>query len=281
MDEIYTRMMQLMHQSLKGLKSENSVKQSFLSQKNQEHKRRLDDCIDDKASTTLLNGDIEVKVLRTPSSKKLGPGAYEFHEQPHKSHNIMEIMQQQEKIKERSESVKKRSHSKKDNEPFSNIKLSRKSFNGGSTANLQSQPEKVEESTKPRLQINIKRLTLGKQTTRSGNTTNSSCKNSLFQLVQGACPFEEIDPKEEKENRKYPKNPLDASYELLMNRQQAFGESKKVIEKYRKIVEQSQSMLNKTGDFVPASTAEETSPNLIMDHIATEDDTMAKTGRKL
>lgn len=124
MEGIYKKMIKLMQGSIKEQRQENLMKQSYLTQKGREHQKHLDECIEDKANLTILNGDIEVRILRTSSTKNLGPGSYKIkNPQTPKSHNIMNYMQKSI----RSNSRKQLNHSnikrKKSNCSFGKIKV--------------------------------------------------------------------------------------------------------------------------------------------------------------
>jgi len=218
MEEIYKRMVKLIQRSLKEARNENSVRESYLIKKGKEHKKKLNDCIDDKTDTAILSGNCEVKVLRTPNGKKVGPGAYNslnsLSKTP-KSYNIMNFMQ--EMNRERS---KKRSLHTKTATQLSDIL--------NQTVNR----------TKGKVQLNVKRIGPISEVQLAQSTASSNANSSKDSI-----------------NAKNTGLP-DGSYEVLLSRQQAFGESKKTIEKYRRIVEQSQSILNRTGELLSLNEEE-------------------------
>lgn len=217
MEEIYKRMLRLMQRSLKEVRGENSVKENYLIRKGQEHRQKLDDCIDDKTDTAILSGNVEVKVLRTPNGKRIGPGAYESlssQSKTPKSHNIMNFMQEMAREKSR----KRPSHAK-------------------TATQLSDALTQASSRTKGKVQLNVRRLgpSKGAETQLTPSSNESSSKDSSNARNGGLA---------------------DASYEVLLSRQHAFGESKRTIEKYRRIVEQSQSILNRTGELLSLNEEE-------------------------
>eukprot|EP00826_Nyctotherus_ovalis_P062439 TRINITY_DN902_c0_g2_i1.p1 TRINITY_DN902_c0_g2~~TRINITY_DN902_c0_g2_i1.p1 ORF type:complete len:238 (+),score=71.61 TRINITY_DN902_c0_g2_i1:391-1104(+) len=218
MEEIYKRMLRLMQRSLKEVRGENSVKENYLIRKSQEHRQKLDDCIDDKTDTAILSGNVEVKVLRTPNGKRIGPGAYESlnsQSKTPKSHNIMNFMQEMA----REKSKKRSSHTK-------------------TATQLSDTLAQISNRAKGKVQLNVRRLGPSKAVETQAQSTPSS--------------NESLSKDSSARNGGLP----DGSYEVLLSRQQAFGESKRTIEKYRRIVEQSQSILNRTGELLSLNEEE-------------------------
>ena len=223
MHEIYSRMMNLIQHSLKEIRSENQAKETYLRGKDTEHKKKLVDCIDDISNDYLLSGEIEVKVLRTPNGKKVGPGTYdgEDEDKRRQGHNIMGYPGK------KATETRQRSNSKSKGKNASFVETQSKSVSSS------------EDQIKNVVKVNVKKLSPG--------------KTSMFKLVRDGSS--EMNKENSEMDKKLKDSAMNESYELRMSlkqeeRRHVLGETKRTLEKYRKIVEESHSLLNKTGDIV-------------------------------
>lgn len=249
MQEIYARMMSMIRHNLQEIRTENTVKEVYLKGKAVQHTKKLTDCIDDIANDYVLNGELEVRVLRTPNGKKVGPGTYydgeEEEETRRRGHNIMGLSylaKEQKKPRGRSSSRQAKRLQKEN----------RSSFVDACAHTVPASEGQI----KSRVEVSVRKLSPGKP--------------SMFQLVRDCNPNNILTDRENGEGKESSKEKkggsnslsLSESYEFKLmlkqeERRQALGETRRTLERYRKIVEESHSLLNKTGEVVSSFRADD------------------------
>jgi len=237
MEELYGRMIHLMQHSLKEMQSENSAKETYLKGKDKANKKKLEACIDDIGHEYILSGELEVKILRTPNGKKVGPGTYDGEKvklgaKVPSSHNIMGLQ-----LGKRGKRSSSRNAAEKDSSLHRSFCVSQQSRNSLNTSCVEFKSKDKFEIKSTNISINAKKV--------------NADKSSLFQAIKDNGQNRELRRKmqqciaDEEERARMKENKC-LSYELHLSRKQE--ESKKTLEKYRKIVAESQSLINKTTD---------------------------------
>ncbi len=201
---------------------------------------------------SVLSGEIEVRVLRTPTGKRLGPGVYDITAKEltaSQSHNIMGVNEYRQ--------LQKRAQ---------NLSTSRTSRNGGSaTARSVTETAGLKRPSGPhkKVVISIRKatpaptalfeittntdLSVGQQDGRK----SSGAQSSDLQISQEGCV-----------GGSRCSSTVGESYELRLSqkkeqREREIGDTMKNIEKFKKIVQASRSMFHHKGEEdVPSASNE-------------------------
>ena len=182
MDEVYNHMISMMKSNVKTLRSDNDAKEIRLREKEVVSRQKSGQDIEPEkleGDPVIIHKNLSVRILRTPTSRKLGPGIYAYDSSPmeKKSHNIMELLLTYNKRVTRSLS-RERSY-KSTSTPQT---WSRKSDFEKFTLSGKSSPFKLTMPESRNTSLNMQGSSLRVQTpNKSTETANETCEVQLMQ----------------------------------------------------------------------------------------------------